>query len=78
MKKDIHPQYQFATVSCACGMTYQTRTTVGDLKVDICSSCHPFFTGTQKIVDAEGRVERFNKKYAQTSKTAKTKAKAKA
>lgn len=64
MKKDIHPSYAFATVSCACGMTYQTRTTVGDLKVDICSSCHPFFTGTQKIVDAEGRVERFNKKYA--------------
>jgi large subunit ribosomal protein L31 len=61
-------------------MTYQTRTTVGDLKVDICSSCHPFFTGTQKIVDAEGRVERFNKKYAKTIKptaTAKTIAKAK-
>ncbi len=73
MKKGIHPAYEFANVSCACGMTYQTRTTVGDLKVDICSSCHPFFTGTQKIVDAEGRVERFNKKYA---KTAKPKAKA--
>jgi large subunit ribosomal protein L31 len=57
MKKGIHPTYEFANVSCACGMSYQTRTTVGDLKVDICSSCHPFFTGTQKIVDAEGRVE---------------------
>jgi large subunit ribosomal protein L31 len=56
-------------------MSYQTRTTVGDLKVDICSSCHPFFTGTQKIVDAEGRVERFNKKYGKTAKT-KTTAKA--
>lgn len=76
MKKNIHPAYGFATVSCACGMTYQTRTTVGDLKVDICSSCHPFFTGTQKIVDAEGRVERFNKKYAKTNE-AKSKAKAK-
>jgi large subunit ribosomal protein L31 len=77
MKKGIHPAYEFANVSCACGMTYQTRTTVGDLKVDICSSCHPFFTGTQKIVDAEGRVERFNKKYAK-SNTPKAKAKAKA
>lgn len=74
MKSGIHPVYEFATVSCACGMTYQTRTTVGDLKVDICSSCHPFFTGTQKIVDAEGRVERFNKKYAKTT-TPKAKAK---
>jgi len=77
MKKGIHPGYEFANVSCACGMTYQTRTTVGDLKVDICSSCHPFFTGTQKIVDAEGRVERFNKKYAKTN-VPKAKAKAKA
>jgi large subunit ribosomal protein L31 len=77
MKKGIHPAYEFANVSCACGMTYQTRTTVGDLKVDICSSCHPFFTGTQKIVDAEGRVERFNKKYAKTTQP-KTKPKAKA
>ena len=64
MKKGIHPTYEFANGSCACGMCYQTRTTVGDLKVDICSRCHPFFTGTQKIVDAEGRVERFNKKYS--------------
>ena len=76
MKQGIHPTYEFATVSCACGMSYQTRTTVGDLKVDICSSCHPFFTGTQKIVDAGGRVERFKKKYAKTA-TAKTKSKAK-
>ncbi len=75
MQKGIHPTYEFANVSCACGMTFQTRTTVGDLKVDICSNCHPFYTGTQKIVDAEGRVERFNKRYA---KSAKAKAKAKA
>ena len=71
MKKGIHPTYDFATISCACGMKFQTRTTIGDVKVDICSSCHPFFTGTQKIVDTEGRVERFKKKYAR-----KTKAKA--
>ncbi len=77
MKKGIHPTYEFANVSCACGMSYQTRTTVGDLKVDICSNCHPFFTGTQKIVDAEGRVERFNKRYSKTAKT-KTNTKAKA
>ncbi|NKB80948.1 MAG: 50S ribosomal protein L31 [Nitrospirales bacterium] len=64
MKKDIHPDYREATIRCACGATIKTRTAIGDFKVDICSSCHPFFTGTQKIVDAEGRVERFRKKYA--------------
>ena len=73
MKKGVHPTYEFATIHCACGANFQTKTTMGDLKVDICSSCHPFFTGTQKIVDTEGRVERFKKKYA-----SKTKAKAKA
>lgn len=64
MKQGIHPAYKEATVSCACGAKFKTRSTVGDIKVDICSSCHPFFTGTQKIVDTEGRVERFRKKYA--------------
>jgi large subunit ribosomal protein L31 len=64
MKQGIHPTYKEATVSCACGAKFKTRSTVGDIKVDICSSCHPFFTGTQKIVDTEGRVERFKKKYA--------------
>ena len=64
MKNGIHPAYRNAWVSCACGSRFKTRTTVGDLKVDICSSCHPFFTGMQKIVDTEGRVERFKKKYA--------------
>jgi large subunit ribosomal protein L31 len=68
MKSGIHPTYEPATISCACGMQFQTRTTVGDMKVDICSNCHPFFTGTQKIVDAEGRVERFKRKYANTAK----------
>ena len=64
MKKGIHPSYREATVHCACGAKFGTRSTVGDLKVDICSNCHPFFTGTQKIVDTEGRVERFKRKYA--------------
>lgn len=68
MKQGIHPTYEMATVSCACGEKFQTRSTVGDLKVDICSKCHPFFTGTQKIVDTEGRVERFKKKYAKKAK----------
>jgi len=69
MKKGIHPAYREATVSCACGAKFKTRSTVGDIKVDICSSCHPFFTGTQKIVDTEGRVERFRKKYAKKTKS---------
>ncbi len=68
MKTGIHPDYRETIVSCACGAKFQTRTTVGDMKVDICSSCHPFFTGTQKIVDTEGRVERFKKKYAKKAK----------
>ncbi len=68
MKKGIHPAYRVATVHCACGNTFKTRSTVGNLNVDICSNCHPFFTGTQKIVDTEGRVERFKKKYAKKSK----------
>ncbi len=68
MKQGIHPAYKEATVSCACGAKFKTRSTVGDIKVDICSNCHPFFTGTQKIVDTEGRVERFRKKYAKKNK----------
>ncbi|MCL4485817.1 MAG: 50S ribosomal protein L31 [Nitrospirae bacterium] len=63
MKKGIHPDYMPARVVCACGNTFETRTTVGDLHLDICNMCHPFFTGTQKIIDTEGRVERFMKKY---------------
>jgi large subunit ribosomal protein L31 len=65
MKKGIHPEYELATVTCACGNKFVTRTTVGNLKLDICNECHPFFTGTQKIIDTEGRVERFVKKYGQ-------------
>ena len=64
MKTDIHPTYQEATISCACGSELRNRSTVTDIRVEICAACHPFFTGTQKIVDTEGRVERFRKKYA--------------
>ena len=62
MKEKIHPNYIDATVRCACGNTFQTRATKGDLHVDICSHCHPFFTGQQRIVDTAGRVERFTKR----------------
>jgi large subunit ribosomal protein L31 len=64
MKPDIHPTYQTATVHCACGSTFDTRTTTGDIHVEICSSCHPFYTGKQKLVDTAGRVERFRQRYA--------------
>ncbi|MCE5301210.1 MAG: 50S ribosomal protein L31 [Spirochaetia bacterium] len=77
MKKGIHPDYKEATVSCACGNTFKTRTTVGDLKVDVCSKCHPFFTGVQKFVDADGRVEKFKKKVAKKADMAEKAEKAK-
>lgn len=64
MKYDIHPNYRLSHVTCSCGNTFVTRSTVGDIKVEICSSCHPFFTGTQKLIDTAGRVEKFNKKFA--------------
>lgn len=64
MKEGIHPQYKEVTVQCACGETFVTRSTRQTIHVDICSKCHPFFTGKQKLVDAEGRVEKFRKKYA--------------
>lgn len=63
MKKDIHPNYVETTISCACGATFQTHSTVPKLQIEICSSCHPFFTGKQKLVDTAGRVERFRKRY---------------
>ena len=63
MKPKIHPKYEHATVTCACGNTIETRATVKELKVEICSKCHPFYTGKQKLVDTAGRVERFKKKY---------------
>lgn len=68
MKAKIHPQYKEITVTCGCGNTFKTRSTVGhDLHVEVCSSCHPFFTGKQKIVDTAGRVDKFRKKYAGTA-----------
>jgi large subunit ribosomal protein L31 len=64
MKPDIHPAYSEISVSCSCGETFKTRSTLGhDLSVDVCSKCHPFYTGTQKIVDTAGRVDKFNRKY---------------
>lgn len=63
MKEGIHPPYGPSVVKCACGHSFETKSTVKSIKVEICSACHPFFTGTQKIIDAEGRVERFKRKY---------------
>lgn len=64
MKQAIHPEYNEITVTCSCGNTFQTRSTVGrDLTLDVCSACHPFYTGKQKIVDTAGRVDRFRQKY---------------
>jgi large subunit ribosomal protein L31 len=63
LKKDIHPEYKVSTVRCACGNSWQVRSTLGDMKLEICSNCHPFFTGKQKLVDSAGRVEKFLKKY---------------
>lgn len=65
MKKDIHPEYVDCTVTCACGNTFQTKSNKSEIKIDICDKCHPFFTGSEKIVDSAGRVEKFKKKYAQ-------------
>lgn len=64
MKADIHPEYVETTVKCACGNEVKTRSTAKDLHVEVCSACHPFYTGKQKIVDTAGRVERFKQKYA--------------
>ena len=70
MREGIHPVYKKSTVSCVCGNTFVTRSTSGDLKLEICSNCHPFFTGRQKLVDSAGRVERYNKKYAKKAESA--------
>ncbi|RKX77873.1 MAG: 50S ribosomal protein L31 [Spirochaetes bacterium] len=63
MKKGIHPEYKYTTITCACGNVIETRSTAKNIQVEICSNCHPFFTGKQKLVDTAGRVERFKKKY---------------
>ncbi|GJQ20025.1 MAG: 50S ribosomal protein L31 [Bacteroidia bacterium] len=63
MKAGIHPEYTKSIVTCVCGNTFETRSTAGNLHVEICSNCHPFFTGKQKLVDSAGRVEKFTRKY---------------
>jgi len=79
VKEGIHPKYYDVEARCACGATWQTRSTKPELHLEICSNCHPFFTGRQKLIDTEGRVERFTKKYgAQTSESRKKAAAAKA
>ncbi len=72
MKKDIHPKYTKVTVTCAnCGSSFETRSTRQSIKVDICSSCHPFYTGKQVLVDTAGRVERFQKRFAKKTASSK-------
>ena len=63
MKTDIHPTYATATVKCACGNTFQTRSTLPELHTDVCSNCHPFYTGKQKFLDTAGRIDRFRQKF---------------
>ena len=68
MKAKIHPEYNLGNVTCACGNKFQVRSTVGDQEVEICSACHPFFTGKQIFIDSAGRVEKFRKKYQEFNK----------
>jgi large subunit ribosomal protein L31 len=72
MKASIHPKYEPVTVSCVCGATYETRSTISLEKIDICAACHPFYTGKTKILDTEGRIEKFKKKFG-TDYTTKAK-----
>ena len=67
MKEKIHPKYEKVKVSCACGNEFETRSTIAEIKTEICSNCHPFFTGKQKLMDSAGRVEKFNKKFGRAS-----------
>ena len=73
MKDKIHPEYKESTIVCVCGATIHTRSTKPSIHVDLCSNCHPFFTGKQKLVDSAGRVERFTKRYSGKVKPAKKK-----
>jgi large subunit ribosomal protein L31 len=68
MKENIHPEYKESKVTCVCGNIIETRSTKGDIKVEICSKCHPFFTGKQKIMDTAGRIEKFNRRYSNLEK----------
>ena len=72
MRQGIHPEYHELTVQCACGHSFPTRSTKSEMRVEICSNCHPFFTGKQKLIDSAGRVERFQKRYAKAGKTSQT------
>ena len=74
MREGIHPEYQEATITCACGASFTTRSTAGSFNVDICSECHPFYTGKQRMVDTAGRVEKFRQKFAKAEKIKKDKA----
>ncbi|HOT00785.1 MAG TPA: 50S ribosomal protein L31 [Acidobacteriota bacterium] len=69
MKENIHPKYEKAQVTCACGNTFETRSTKPEIRLEICSKCHPFFTGRQKLVDTAGRVERFTRRYTKKGST---------
>ena len=77
MKKEIHPEYHNALVHCACGHEFETGSTLKEIKVEICSNCHPFFTGKQKLIDTAGREERFKKKYSKFNKNKTSKGSAK-
>jgi len=68
MKNGVHPDYQECSVACACGNTFKTRSTKAEIRVEICSQCHPFFTGKQKLIDSAGRVEKFLRKYGDKKK----------
>jgi len=68
MKKGIHPEYAESSVTCACGNTFTTKSTKKEIRVEICSQCHPFFTGKQKFIDSAGRVEKFRKRYGDLKK----------
>jgi len=72
MKEGIHPKYNTVTVGCACGSKFETRSTKSDIRLELCSQCHPFFTGKQKLVDTAGRIERFQKRYGLDKKGDKT------
>lgn len=69
MRKGIHPKYELTTIRCACGAEYNVRSTLADQKLEICSACHPFFTGQQKLIDTAGRVDKFKKRYAKFVKS---------
>ncbi|MDX1448197.1 MAG: 50S ribosomal protein L31 [Acidimicrobiia bacterium] len=78
MKADTHPDYVTSQITCSCGNTFTTRSTKGDMHLELCNECHPFFTGKQKLVDTGGRVERFQKRYAGTELKSKKRQKAEA